>query len=106
MNSILYALFEDNPGLPEEVYRFCLARPAYRAAERDYRAAMDRAAGSLDRELFLDLDQAVGAYLAQEVRAYYLFGLGLRRQVLDALAADADRSEEIGDRSYEIGDRS
>ena len=60
MNSILYALFEDNPGLPEEVYRFCLARPAYRAAERDYRAAMDRAAGSLDRELLLDLDQAVG----------------------------------------------
>ena len=35
MNSILYALFEDNPGLPEEVYRFCLARPAYRAADAD-----------------------------------------------------------------------
>ena len=94
MNSILYTLFEDNPGLPEEVYRFCLARPAYRAA-------MDRAAGSLDRELLLDLDQAVGAYLAQEVRAYYLFGLGLRRQVLDALAADADRSYEIGVESGE-----
>ena len=59
---------------------------------------MDRAAGSLDRELLLDLDQAVGAYLAQEVRAYYLFGLGLRRQVLDALAADADRSEKIEDK--------
>ena len=105
MNRILYTLFEDNPGLPEEAYRFCLARPAYRAAERDYRAALDRAAGALDRaagamdrELLVDLDLAVGAYLAQEVRAYYLFGLGLRRAVLDALAADADRSEEIGDR--------
>ena len=86
MNRILYALFEDNPGLPEEVYRFCLAR----AAERDYRAALDRAAGSLDRELLLDLDQAVGAYLAQEVRAYYLFGLGLRRAVLDALEEERE----------------
>ena len=43
-----------------------------------------------DRELFLDLDQAVGAYLAQEVRAYYLFGLGLRRAVLDALEEERE----------------
>ena len=37
---------------------------------------------------YLPFEEAMNAHLAYEVRAHYLVGLGLRREVLEALTRD------------------
>lgn len=84
MNEILKTLFLDNPYIPEQVYIFCNRLPEFREAERDY----EKAAGRLRSRLGTDYDafeEALNWHLAQYAHAYYLFGLGLRQEVLSAL---------------------
>ena len=54
--TILQTLFLDNPEIPVEISSFCNHIPEYVQAEQDYN------------------------------RAYYLFGLGLRREILEGIA--------------------
>lgn len=86
MNNILNTLFLDNPYLPERVAAFCETLPEYRAAEREYRAAERELEARLGYESFNRFDEAQSRYLARLVEAYYLFGLGLRQELLSALA--------------------
>ena len=79
MNTILNTLFLDNPYLPEQVTAFCKTLPEYREAERELEA-------QLGYEVLNRFDEAQSRYLARLVEAYYLFGLGLRQEVLSALA--------------------
>ena len=66
--SLLYTLFLENPRLPEAVRRFCQTLPACRGQYLPYEEALNRC-------------------WAEENRAYYLFGLHLRRAALEALGA-------------------
>lgn len=86
MNTILNTLFLDNPYLPEQVAAFCKTLPEYREAEREYRAAERELEARLGYESFNRFDEAQSRYLARLVEAYYLFGLGLRQELLSALA--------------------
>ena len=88
MNMILDKLFQDNPGFPEEVVKFCQTIPGYREAEADFARQADQVSRLLGPELYLPFEEAMNAQLAYEARAHYLFGLGLRREVLEALARD------------------
>ena len=36
MNTLLYAVFQDNPLLSNEIYKFCNGVPDYVRAEREY----------------------------------------------------------------------
>lgn len=84
MNEILKTLFLDNPYIPEQVYIFCNQLPEFREAERAY----GEAAGRLRSRLGTDYDafeETLNWHLAQYAHAYYLFGLGLRQEVLSAL---------------------
>ena len=85
MNDILKTLFLDNPYIPERIFDFCHQLPEFREAERTYRDAADRLRGRLGAEEVNDFDEILAHYLAQYVHAYYLFGLGLRQEVLYAL---------------------
>ena len=42
MNPILYTLFEDNPQIPAEIFRFCRTLPGYLAAEERFEAQTDQ----------------------------------------------------------------
>lgn len=88
MNSQIKTLFVDNPYLAEQVCAFCNTLPEFRRAEREYRALEERICGQLDRETFDAFDEAQSRYMANLVNAYYLFGLGLRQEVLAALQSE------------------
>ncbi len=85
MNAMLKTLFLDNPVLFREVQVFCQTRPGFRAAERAYEAQMRGLMDTLGYERFSEFEAALGRYTLQEVCAYYLFGLGLRQEILAAL---------------------
>ena len=88
MNMILDKLFQDNPGLQDEVEAFCRTIPGYREAEADFARQADQVSRLLGPELYLPFEEAMNAQLAYEARAHYLFGLGLRREVLEALGRE------------------
>ncbi|MCI9242849.1 MAG: hypothetical protein HFF43_05620 [Lawsonibacter sp.] len=87
MNQILSTLFLDNPYIPEQVCTFCGSLPEFREAERAYWAAERELESRLEYEIFNHFDEAQSRYMAHLAKAYYLFGLGLRQEVLSALGS-------------------
>ena len=85
MNTILNTIFLDNPYLPERVCAYCKTLPEFRAAEWEYRAAERELENQLGYQAFNRFDEAQSRYMARLVQAYYLFGLGLRQELLSAL---------------------
>ena len=85
MNEILTTLFLSNPYLPGQVCDFCNQLPEFRKAEQDYNAAAAKLRAQLGNEKFDEFEEILNWHLAQYARAYYLFGLGLRQEVLSAL---------------------
>lgn len=77
MNNILNTLFLDNPYLPEQVTAFCNSLPEYREAEQELEKQLGYAALN-------HFDEAQSRCMARLVQAYYLFGLGLRQELLSA----------------------
>ena len=90
MNNILNLLFQDNPELPREAAKFCRTVPGYQQAEADFCRLAEEVRRLLGTDFYLAFEQAMNAHQAYEVRAHYLFGLGLRREVLDALGRADD----------------
>ena len=87
MNTILNTLFLDNPYIPEQVTAFCDTLPIFREAEQEYRTAERILSEQIGYDAFNRFDEVQSHYIAQLVHAYYLFGLGLRQEVLSALEA-------------------
>ena len=85
MNDILYTLFQDNTELPGKICEFCKKDAEFCQAEREFEAISKQVAEKLGRELYFDFESAQSWYMAKLVNAYYLFGLGLRQEVLSAL---------------------
>lgn len=85
MNDILSTLFVDNPYIPEQIYAFCNRLPEFQAAERAYEEEAAKLRARLGAAEFDSFDETLSYYLARYVHAYYLFGLGLRQEVLSAL---------------------
>ncbi len=84
MNNILNSLFLENPYIPEQIYDFCNQLPDFRQAERDYLEATAVLRQRLGQE-FDRFEEVLNWHLAQYSKAYYLFGLHLRQEVLSAL---------------------
>lgn len=85
MNTILNTIFLDNPYLPKRVCAYCNTLPEFREAELEYRAAEQELENQLGYQAFNRFDEAQSRYMARLVQAYYLFGLGLRQELLSAL---------------------
>ncbi|MCI8422131.1 MAG: hypothetical protein HFF50_01150 [Lawsonibacter sp.] len=85
MNNILNTLFLDNPYIPEQVYAFCQQLPEFQEAELAYETAAEQLRARLDPAEADAFDEILSWYLARYTHAYYLFGLGLRQEVLSAL---------------------
>jgi len=85
MDNLLYTLFQDNVELPGKVYEFCKGLPEFCQAEQEFEAISSQAAEKMGNEFYLRFENAQTRYMAHLVNAYYLFGLGLRQEVLSAL---------------------
>ena len=84
--TILQTLFLDNLEIPAEIAKFCDTIPEYVQAEREYNRATAELMDNIGYERYSNFESALTARLACEVRAYYLFGLGLRRELLAGMA--------------------
>lgn len=85
MNDMLKILFLDNPYIPDQVYAFCSQFPEFCEAERSYETSAAALRTRLGSEEYDRFEEALNWHLAQYAHAYYLFGLGLRQEVLSAL---------------------
>ena len=84
--TILRTLFLDNLEIPAAIARFCDAVPGYAQAEREYDRAAQELMELIGYERYARFEEALTLHMSFEHRAYYLFGLGLRREVLKGLA--------------------
>ena len=84
--SILQTLFLDNPEIPGEIASFCSSIPEYVQAEREYNKVAAELMDLIGYERYARFEEALTLHMSFEHRAYYLFGLGLRREVLKGLA--------------------
>ena len=86
MYNILQTLFLDNPYIPEQICQFCDQIPEFKEAEHAYEACAAKLRARLGSAEYEDFEETFNWHLAQYSKAYYLFGLGLRQEVLSALS--------------------
>ena len=82
---ILRGMFLDNDGVIQAVYAFCQDYPGWleaRAAVRQLDRELERAMGS---KWYLRFEEELNLLWALENRAFYLFGVNLRRELLESL---------------------
>ena len=84
--TILQTLFLDNLEIPAEIAKFCETIPEYVQAEREYNRASAELMDLIGFARYSRFEEALTCRLFHETRAYYLFGLGLRREILSGLA--------------------
>ena len=84
--SILQTLFLDNPEIPGEIASFCSSIPEYVQAEQEYNRVTAELMDLIGFARYSRFEEALTCHLFHETRAYYLFGLGLRREILSGLA--------------------
>ena len=83
MNCLLHSIFFDNPELPEQVCRFCESIPEYIQAREEYYALAQELEETMGRQWYFTFEDRLNQYCGWESRAYYLFGLNLRREILE-----------------------
>lgn len=82
---ILHTLFVDNPQLAEAIERFCRSDPDFLRAQTEYEKMAQKLEQILGYQAYCAYEECLNAYEAKENRACYLFGLGLREEVLRGL---------------------
>ncbi len=85
--NILQSLFYDNPGLSEAWADYCRNFPGYEETQREFRRLMEELKQAMGNPWLLRFEEALNRCLAVEDNASYFFGLGVRRETLQALAA-------------------
>ena len=80
--TILQTLFLDNLEIPAELAKFCDTIPEYVQAEQAFKQAARKLEACIVYERYNRFELILAHHLACEVRASYLFGLGLRREIL------------------------
>ena len=83
--TILQTLFLDNEEIPAEIEKFCSSIPEYVQAEREYNRVSQELLDLIGYERYSQVEAVINWHFSIENRAYYLFGLGLRREVLAGL---------------------
>ena len=85
MNDKLKMLFIDNPGIEEAIKEFCFQNPEYLKLKQEFYETAQQIAGMIGWELYDRFERRFSLYIASSNDIYYLFGLGLRQEVLSAL---------------------
>lgn len=85
MSNCLRALFYENPHIEEEINAFLAQDPKLAQAEQEFYETAHEIAGLAGFELYDVFERRLGAYLNRLSDLYYLFGLGLRQDILRAM---------------------
>ena len=85
MNDHINMLFLDNLNLEEQIEAFCEKSPEYQEVRRRFFEAAHEIAAIVDFQLYDRFETSFGQLLSCSNDLYYLFGLGLRQEVLKAL---------------------
>ena len=85
MNHLIHSIFLKNPEIPEQICQFCQGIPEYVQAREEYYALAQELEHTMGRKWYFTFEDRLNQYWAWENRAYYLFGLQLRREVLETL---------------------
>lgn len=88
MKRTIESLFCGNPDLSHQIYTYCNANPEFREAEAEYNALLQSLEQNLGYARMQEIEDCFLRYSARLVQAYYLFGLGLRQEVLWALGQE------------------
>lgn len=91
-HTILRSLFFDNPGLSDAMNEFCKNFPEYAETQQEYERLLEELEQAMGSSWTLRFEEALNRCWAVEDNALYLFGLGVRREALQALAAEPDYS--------------
>lgn len=87
MQNNLKTLFLDNLELDNEIAAFLAQDPEFVRAEREFYAAAQEIAQAAGYEPYDRFERRLGRYLSRLSDLYYLFGLGLRQEILQAMGA-------------------
>ena len=85
MNDKIKMLFLDNPEIDEAIKRFYEQDPEYLRIKEEFYETAHEIAKIVGFDLYDRFEQRFGIYVARSSDIYYLFGLGLRQEVLSAL---------------------
>lgn len=85
MVNLLHKLLWDNPNLPEEIQKFSRTIPGVESANQSYSAMLKQVEKQMGYEFSARLEEEFNSYCLSESYAHYLFGLGLRQEILGAL---------------------
>ena len=88
MKESIDSLFCNNPDLSHRVYTYCKANPEFMEAEAEYDALLQSLEQTPGYDRMQEIEDCFLRYSARLVHAYYLFGLGLRQEVLWALGRE------------------
>ena len=88
MSETFVSMFAGNPGLVEQIEAFCARDPAYIQARQAFYETAHQVAERTGFDLYDDFERRFITYMGRAADLYYLFGLGLRQEVLYALAGD------------------
>lgn len=81
--NILHLLFLNNPEIPFAVSEFCQSLPAYNQARQEYFQMAQEIQKLLGFDRYSAYEACLNRYWSTENWVYYLFGLHLRREVLE-----------------------
>ena len=85
MSDRLKMLFVDNMDITEEIGKFCEQDPAFLKTEQEFYETAHEIAAVVGFELYSRFERRFRNYLTCYTDLYYLFGLGLRQEVISAL---------------------
>ncbi len=88
MRKNLSILFWQNPYLDEQVIKLLETNAEYQAASSVLKEELDRFQEKLDKEqrlAFLEYEEAENRLTAALIKGYYLFGLGLNKEIREAI---------------------
>ena len=88
MKDLIKMLFIDNPELEEAVKEFYTQSPESLRAKEEFYETAEEIAKLVGYDLYDRFEQRFGVYLACSNDIYYLFGLGLRQEVILALQSE------------------
>lgn len=85
MIDLIEMLFMKNPGIEEAVKEFSAQNPEYLRRKNEFYEIAQEIAAIVGYDLYNRFEQGFASYIACSNDIYYLFGLGLRQEVLSAL---------------------
>ena len=84
MNDAIKMLFVDNPEIDEAVKEFYSQDPEYLKIKQEFYETAHAMKRIVGYDLYDQFEQRFAIYVARSCELYYLFGLGLRQEVLAA----------------------